>query len=353
MDISKFAERDDDAKARAEAFFESDPFPSIAPTLLSSAEIRDYTRVTGMLYPFRDSDDTNVKSASYGAPIAGEHILWQPTGNTVEKHTLTQYSNCYLPANSISFVEIEPTFRLPMYMALRFNLAITHVHRGLLLGTGPLVDPGFWGRILIPIHNLTDSEYVIPAGDNLVWIEFTKTTYAQHGRRDFDKFPRLSKAAPFPPRKKLRPPDWYLYRAAHGNPIRSSIPSAVETSRIAAEQASASAAAIRDRVQFAGIVGAMALGAAMLGIYVQTHSLIQDAHNLSQSALGTVSGAINDSKTLSTSVQSLEQKLKAVEVEQQKGKETTERIAAELTSAYERLDALQLEMQLIRSQRPR
>ena len=38
-----------------------------------------------------------------------------------------------LEANSIAFVQVEPVFRLPDYIALRFNLKITHVHRGILI----------------------------------------------------------------------------------------------------------------------------------------------------------------------------------------------------------------------------
>ena len=60
-----------------------------------------------------------------------------------------------LPPNTISFIQIEPKIRLPDYIAIRFNLRITHVHRGLLLGTGPLIDPGFSGIPLIPLHDLT------------------------------------------------------------------------------------------------------------------------------------------------------------------------------------------------------
>ena len=51
-------------------------------------------------------------------------------------------------ANSIVFVECDLDFRLPDFIALRFNLQIRHVHRGLLLGTGPLVDPGYRGKTM-------------------------------------------------------------------------------------------------------------------------------------------------------------------------------------------------------------
>jgi hypothetical protein len=101
-----------------------------------------------------------------------------------------------LPANPITFVQVEPEFRLPNYIALRFNLRITHVHRGLLLGTGPLVDPGFRGKLLIPMHNLTASDYELATKEALIWIEFTKTTYncepiesEAASPRPFEEFP--------------------------------------------------------------------------------------------------------------------------------------------------------------------
>ena len=53
------------------------------------------------------------------------------------------------------------------------------MHRGLLLGTGPLVDPGFHGRLLIPLHNLTSDEYTIRGDEGLIWMEFTKTSHLQ------------------------------------------------------------------------------------------------------------------------------------------------------------------------------
>ena len=42
------------------------------------------------------------------------------------------------------------------------------------MGTGPLVDPGFEGKLLIPLHSLTADDYEIEAGEGLIWVEFTK-----------------------------------------------------------------------------------------------------------------------------------------------------------------------------------
>src|SRR5256885_14069412 len=65
-------------------------------------------------------------------------------------------------------------FRFPDYIAARFNLKIPNVYRGLLLGTGPLVDPGWSGRLSFPLHNLTTNDYEFPGGEEIIWMEFTK-----------------------------------------------------------------------------------------------------------------------------------------------------------------------------------
>ncbi len=60
---------------------------------------------------------------------------------------------------------------------MRFNLQIEHVHKGILLGTGPLINPGFTGKLMIPLHNLTNNDYYIKCGEPLIGVEFTKLSY--------------------------------------------------------------------------------------------------------------------------------------------------------------------------------
>lgn len=162
-----------------------DPCPHIAPSLLSADHILEYVRETGLVAPF--SSDTSkkgrLKKASYEARLGDSAYSFEvpggkkgSTGADPKPLDRNKAGNLVLPPNSIVFVQCDLEFRLPSFIALRFNLSISHVHRGLLLGTGPLVDPGFWGNLCIPIHNLTDEEYEIEPDDGLIWIEFTKTT---------------------------------------------------------------------------------------------------------------------------------------------------------------------------------
>jgi len=196
IDFSSFPSDDDDAARRAAMLAHRDPFPSVPCSLLSSAAIHDYVRLTGMLHPYYP---TALKSASYEAHITGRFIWWDEHDRKHDNE-IGRGDPCVLPANSITFVQAEPLFRLPDYIAVRFNLRITHVHRGLLLGTGPLVDPGFEGKLLIPLHNLTSSKYDLDTKEALIWIEFTKTTYGgvptepdADTQRNFVRFPSSKK----------------------------------------------------------------------------------------------------------------------------------------------------------------
>ena len=172
----------DEARKRAEKYRDSDqsdPFPWIRPSLLSAEDIRKYVLNTGAIAPFYAGGGrhSRLKKASYEGRIGKCAYRYNKVGML---ESIPLENELKIGANSIVFVECDLDFRLPEFIALRFNLQIRHVHRGLLLGTGPLVDPGYWGKLCIPLHNLTDEDYSIPLGDGLIWIEFTKTTASGH-----------------------------------------------------------------------------------------------------------------------------------------------------------------------------
>lgn len=169
----------------------TDPFPQIPPALLNSADIRDYVRMTGMIYPFHEDD---LRGATYTVRLNGLCVCYEKKdGNLVQKDIYCVGEDAYdlphsrknrkkyeirdkllLEPNSITFVTLEPVFQVPDYMALRFNLKIPHVYKGLLLGTGPIIDPGFRGRLSLPLHNLTSNRYVFPCQEPIISLEVTK-----------------------------------------------------------------------------------------------------------------------------------------------------------------------------------
>ncbi|WP_419174443.1 dCTP deaminase domain-containing protein [Desulfosediminicola sp.] len=173
IDLLSFAKTDKQAEMAYDLYRYLDPFPNIDSALLNAADIADYVAQTGMIYPF---DHKRLGPASYEMVLGGETLYWDETKNQCGESNLGKNAPLVLKKNSITYVSVRETFRLPHYIAVRFNLRVGHVHRGLLLGTGPLVDPGFQGNLMIPIHNLTDNEYIIHEGKDLISVEFTKVS---------------------------------------------------------------------------------------------------------------------------------------------------------------------------------
>jgi hypothetical protein len=108
IDTTILPQDDADAAARAKRYAHDDPLPSVQRSLLSSVEIYDYVRLTGMIHPFSEKA---LKSASYEAHIGGQCIWWDEHGQKQEQQIVR--GDCLvLQANSIKFVQAEPIFRL-------------------------------------------------------------------------------------------------------------------------------------------------------------------------------------------------------------------------------------------------
>jgi deoxycytidine triphosphate deaminase/uncharacterized membrane-anchored protein YhcB (DUF1043 family) len=248
-----------------------DPFPTeVKLSLLTADDIKKYVLETGVIAPFYEGGGkkSRMKDASYEGRIGDKAFVYKP-----DKTEPTQVFHAgdrvlTVPANSIVFVECDLYFRIPDFIALRFNLQIRHVHRGLLLGTGPLIDPGYWGKLCIPLHNLTDENYDIPFDEGLIWIEFTKTTAI----RDRIGRPPLGKEYPeilaFLEKASSR-----FDKPKQKVGIRSSVPKAVAEATVLAGRAEKIAKRTRALVFGIGLLGGLAALAAIIALFQSTLSL--------------------------------------------------------------------------------
>lgn len=170
-------------------FKSKDPFPEIKPALLNSADILKYVLFIGLISDFMCED---LLGATYNCRISGEFLCY----NKEKQMYCRQANNDHdikIEPNSITYVAIKNIFRVPDYLALRFNLRVSHVYKGLLLGTGPIIDPGFVGQIYIPLHNLTSNTYYIKPGAPLISVEFTKLSTHSSWAVDTSNYAELLK----------------------------------------------------------------------------------------------------------------------------------------------------------------
>lgn len=191
-----------------------DPFPEIPPALLNSADITRYARAG---YLVTDFDEDRLKSAAYQIRFLGTLYSWENEQDALtEKEASICCEKMYtLPKNSITYLFTEEEFLLPEYIAARINFRIPFVHKGMLLGTGPLVDAGFQGSLLIPLHNLTSNDYRIRGGDPVIWAEFTKLSPHKYWQESCweDRKKRPDDLVEFLPDKSHRNASEYLQKA--------------------------------------------------------------------------------------------------------------------------------------------
>jgi len=124
-------------------------------------------RSRGMIRPF---ESVLLKSASYELTL-GTRCLVQG-----ERRLLSDREpSLIIPKNSVVFVSMQQVLCLPHYLVARFNLTIDLIYRGLLLGTGPQVDPGYQGGLSCPLHNISSEEIEICLGQPFAKMDFVKT----------------------------------------------------------------------------------------------------------------------------------------------------------------------------------
>ena len=295
-------------------FYKQDPLPEIEPSLLNSADIRRYVEEECLLEKDR-FDPKRMKPASYEMRFLGTLYDWKVKDGRLERRhrEIVEGEDVELSRNSISYLWIEEHLRLPEYIAARFNLRISDVHKGILLGTGPLIDPGFGGRILIPLHNLTDYNYPLTGGEGIIWVEFTKVSKNSYWLPSHVGVKRPPGLVAFPSHKAIDDPDAYLnkagvaggvqsaFRGALDNAIRAAdhSQSAAGVARMEARAASNRAEEIDKRSRTFGVVG-------LIGVAVGIGALVLSAYDISGQVADRVHRQGERIKELETMLEGLE-----------------------------------------------
>jgi deoxycytidine triphosphate deaminase len=257
-------------KQLAEAWANNPQKLKIPDTLLTSDDIVQVVEKTGAVSPFfysRGLRKDRLKKAAYEGRIGTKAFKYENRNCPEQVFNSSKDEYLKVPKNSIVFVECDLDFRIPDFLALRFNLQIQHVHRGLLLGTGPLIDPGFWGKLCIPLHNLTDEDYEIPRDEGLIWIEFTKTTLPTEAT---DKA-RAPQGSVTEPRKEHWDIEKFLHKAAdqfrgHKVPIKSSLPTMFEAANASVKKSAEDAKSAADEAKSLRTLNLYAMVAAAIAL---------------------------------------------------------------------------------------
>jgi len=234
----------------------------IPPGMLSSPQIQEYINA-GLLIRIPDGtmDRNCFKSATYDMRL-GNYAVRFDNGEKreIKLRDEEDKNTLILLPNSLTFVTTHEEFNLPKDVIARFNLKGKFVHQGLLLGTGPIVDPEFQGKLLIPIHNFSNEKVRIKYLESLISVEFTKTLNVDNNKLYIKN--KHSKGVP----------EDYLSRVKN---VESSVYRKIENLEISSEKQKNES----KRLNTVTILSVFGATIAFFGIIISTHQLI-DAVNV-------------------------------------------------------------------------
>lgn len=149
-----------------------DPEPTFQG-MLSSDRILAYHYAVGRF--IRPLQAKHLKPASYELTLGPTYLLNGKPGvlDAGQNKQLT------IPPNSIVYVSMREQLLMPHWLVGRFDLAIAYIYQGLLLGTGPQVDPGFQGVLSCPLHNISSQPITMNFCEPFAKIDFVKTSFGR------------------------------------------------------------------------------------------------------------------------------------------------------------------------------
>lgn len=77
-----------------------------------------------------------------------------------------------LKPGDFAIITVFEKLHLTTQYAARFGLRSKYTRKGLIATTGPQIDPGYKGRLILGLTNLTPKSISLPYKDNLVSVEF-------------------------------------------------------------------------------------------------------------------------------------------------------------------------------------
>lgn len=127
--------------------------------------IEAYQNKEILIDPFKEEQ---VQGATYDLRVGAQGA----TTSTKKLVNIKDTGFLSLEPGDIGIVTVLEELRLgPQYVG-RFGLRSKYARKGLIATTGPQIDPGFHGRLIIGITNLTPKPVTLSYGDDLLSVEF-------------------------------------------------------------------------------------------------------------------------------------------------------------------------------------
>lgn len=140
--------------------------------ILASQQITSaYKKGDIVIAPF---DEEQIQAASYDLRVGEQGA----TTSTKKLVNIKEIGYLVLQPGDFAILVCLEELRLGPQYAGRFGLRSKYARKGLVATTGPQIDPGYHGRLIIGLTNLTPKPVTLPYKDDLLTVEFHKLNEA-------------------------------------------------------------------------------------------------------------------------------------------------------------------------------
>ncbi|MBQ2888483.1 MAG: hypothetical protein IJE29_06145 [Firmicutes bacterium] len=117
----------------------------------------------------------NIQTCSYDLRMGEQYYFYRKKdGDTVHISTLGKGDILKIPPNSICYVMTEEIVNMPLDLTASISLSFGLIKSGVMLAAQPPYDPGYRGKTVALLHNLSNQPVKIERGEHILNIVFTE-----------------------------------------------------------------------------------------------------------------------------------------------------------------------------------
>lgn len=153
--------------------------------VLSKEDVGWLARTRRLIHPFSTE---KMGPCGYDLSVGTSYYLFsEDDGDRFVPRSLPEVqpdATFSMPPNSCAFIVTEETVNMPLDLAGQLSLRFGLTKKGIMLSPQAPIDPGYSGKIMMMLYNLSDQPRDFHRGDSFVTITFhqlSAATEAYHG----------------------------------------------------------------------------------------------------------------------------------------------------------------------------
>lgn len=139
--------------------------------VLSKDDITYRCRQTGLIDNYCPE---NIQTCSYDLRMGEQYYYYEEGDRKVKVSSLRKNEPLKIPPNAICYVITEESVNMPKDLTASISLSFGLIKKGVMLAAQPPYDPGYHGKTVALLHNLSNEPVKIKRGDHILNIVFTK-----------------------------------------------------------------------------------------------------------------------------------------------------------------------------------